>query len=217
MLLDAGATPDHRRPQRAPRGPARKRRRRPRQGRGRARRRARRHPVRRRKRRRCATGGDAVAHVCAQLDASLPDAPPTRRACRSPMSRSGRSAPARSPATADIGEMHAALRQRLVAAYRRGRRRRCASSTAARSRPANAAEIFAVPDVDGALVGGASLTAADFLPIVEAAAARGRKRVEFRAFAARCAPTPVPESARSCSPSCSSSRRSSPPASCASS
>ena len=35
----------------------------------------------------------------------------------------------------------------------------------------NAAEIFAVPDVDGALVGGASLKAADFLPIVEAAAA----------------------------------------------
>jgi triosephosphate isomerase len=35
----------------------------------------------------------------------------------------------------------------------------------------NAAEIFGVADVDGALVGGASLKAADFLPIVEAAAA----------------------------------------------
>jgi triosephosphate isomerase len=34
---------------------------------------------------------------------------------------------------------------------------------------ANAAGIFAVPDVDGALVGGASLKASDFLPIVEAA------------------------------------------------
>ena len=34
----------------------------------------------------------------------------------------------------------------------------------------NAAEIFAVDDVDGALVGGASLTAADFIPIVAAAA-----------------------------------------------
>ncbi|MFL6743610.1 MAG: triose-phosphate isomerase, partial [Sphingomicrobium sp.] len=34
----------------------------------------------------------------------------------------------------------------------------------------NAAEIFAVPDVDGALVGGASLKTADFLPIVAAAA-----------------------------------------------
>ena len=35
-------------------------------------------------------------------------------------------------------------------------------------KPGNAAEIFAVPNVDGALVGGASLKAADFLPIIEA-------------------------------------------------
>ena len=33
---------------------------------------------------------------------------------------------------------------------------------------ANAAEIFATSNVDGALVGGASLTAADFAPIVAA-------------------------------------------------
>jgi triosephosphate isomerase len=38
----------------------------------------------------------------------------------------------------------------------------------------NAAEIFAVPDVNGALVGGASLRASDFLPIVAAAALDGR-------------------------------------------
>ena len=37
----------------------------------------------------------------------------------------------------------------------------------------NAAEIFSVPHVDGALVGGASLKAADFLPIVQAAAEAG--------------------------------------------
>lgn len=35
-------------------------------------------------------------------------------------------------------------------------------------KPANAAEIFAVADVDGALVGGASLSAADFSPIIAA-------------------------------------------------
>ncbi|MDQ3078121.1 MAG: triose-phosphate isomerase, partial [Pseudomonadota bacterium] len=34
---------------------------------------------------------------------------------------------------------------------------------------ANAAEIFAVPDVDGALVGGASLSNSDFEPIIAAA------------------------------------------------
>jgi triosephosphate isomerase len=35
----------------------------------------------------------------------------------------------------------------------------------------NAAEIFSVENVDGALVGGASLSAPDFIPIVAAAAA----------------------------------------------
>jgi triosephosphate isomerase len=38
-------------------------------------------------------------------------------------------------------------------------------------KPSNAAEIFAVAHVDGALVGGASLKAEDFIPIVAAAAA----------------------------------------------
>ena len=36
--------------------------------------------------------------------------------------------------------------------------------------PANAAELMAEPDIDGALVGGASLVAADFLAIIRAAA-----------------------------------------------
>ena len=35
-------------------------------------------------------------------------------------------------------------------------------------KPGNAAEIFAVPNVDGALVGGASLKAADFSGIIAA-------------------------------------------------
>ena len=35
-------------------------------------------------------------------------------------------------------------------------------------KPANAAQIFAIPDVDGALVGGASLKATDFGAIVSA-------------------------------------------------
>ena len=35
-------------------------------------------------------------------------------------------------------------------------------------KPANAAEITAIPDVNGALVGGASLRAADFIGIVKA-------------------------------------------------
>jgi triosephosphate isomerase len=38
-------------------------------------------------------------------------------------------------------------------------------------KPDNAAELLALPDVDGALVGGASLDPSDFTAIVEAAVA----------------------------------------------
>jgi triosephosphate isomerase len=38
-------------------------------------------------------------------------------------------------------------------------------------KPDNVAELFACREVDGALVGGASLTAGQFVPIIEAAAA----------------------------------------------
>ncbi|MEM1265723.1 MAG: triose-phosphate isomerase [Pseudomonadota bacterium] len=68
-----------------------------------------------------------------------------------------------------IGEVHAAIRTALEARFGAG-------GTDIRIlyggsvKPANAAEIFAVPHVDGALVGGASLKAADFAPIIEAAA-----------------------------------------------
>ncbi len=41
-------------------------------------------------------------------------------------------------------------------------------------KPDNAAAIFSQPDVDGGLIGGASLKAASFLPIVDAALAAGR-------------------------------------------
>ena len=112
--------------------------------------------------------GNAVATVSAQLDASLPASiADAARFCVAyePIWAIGTG---KVPSTADIGEMHAALRERLVAAY---------GDTGANVRilyggsvkASNAAEIFAVPDVDGALVGGASLKSADFLPIVVAA------------------------------------------------
>jgi len=109
--------------------------------------------------------GRAIATVSAQLDASLPPAPPYAVAYE-PIWAIGTG---RIPSLDDIGEMHRALRARLVAAYDRageGVRLLYGGSV----KPANAADIFAIADVDGALVGGASLTAADFLPIVEAAA-----------------------------------------------
>ncbi len=114
------------------------------------------------------SSGDAVAHVSAQLDASLPEAPsdPSRLSIAyEPIWAIGTGKVA---STADIAQMHTALRQRLVAAYgEAGDNMRLLYGGSVKA--SNAAEIFAVPDVDGALVGGASLTAADFVPIIRAA------------------------------------------------
>lgn len=113
--------------------------------------------------------GRAVATVSAQVDASLPrgEVDPQRLAVAyEPIWAIGTG---RVAGTGDIEEMHAAIRERLVAAYGEpgaGVRILYGGSVKA----SNAAEIFAVPEVGGALVGGASLKAADFLPIVEAGA-----------------------------------------------
>jgi triosephosphate isomerase len=40
-------------------------------------------------------------------------------------------------------------------------------------KPDNAAAIFAMPDVDGGLIGGASLAAKDFIAVARAAAGKG--------------------------------------------
>ncbi|WP_166040257.1 triose-phosphate isomerase [Sphingosinicella sp. YJ22] len=70
---------------------------------------------------------------------------------------------------ADVAEMHAAIRAALVARYGdAGQHVRILYGGSVKAD--NAAELFAVADVDGALVGGASLTAAQFVPIIEAAA-----------------------------------------------
>jgi triosephosphate isomerase len=115
--------------------------------------------------------GEAVAHVSAQLDASLPKAPsdPLRLSIAyEPIWAIGTGKVA---GVIEIGEMHAALRARLIAAYgETGQAMRILYGGSVKA--SNAAEIFAVPDVDGALVGGASLTAADFVPIIAAAGDR---------------------------------------------
>ena len=76
----------------------------------------------------------------------------------------------RTPTLAEIAEVHAFLRNRLrtlIGAEADGVRILYGGSV----KPSNAAEIFAVPHVDGALVGGASLKAADFGAIVAALSA----------------------------------------------
>ena len=64
-------------------------------------------------------------------------------------------------------EVHAFVRKHVSGSHGdAGGRRRCASSTAAASSPTTSAALMAQPDIDGALVGGASLEAFGFLKIV---------------------------------------------------
>jgi triosephosphate isomerase len=114
--------------------------------------------------------GKAVETVSVQLDESLPGSIGETGSFSIAYEPIWAIGTGKVPSVADIAEMHAALRQRLVAAYGEtgsGVRILYGGSVKA----SNAAEIFAVADVDGALVGGASLTSVDFLPIAMAAEA----------------------------------------------
>ena len=75
----------------------------------------------------------------------------------------------RTPTNDQIAEVHARMRALLTARFADGAD--MALLYGGSVKPGNAAEIFAIPHVNGALVGGASLKAADFGPIVAALSA----------------------------------------------
>jgi triosephosphate isomerase (TIM) len=115
--------------------------------------------------------GQATAVVLAQLDQSLPDNASGEwlNIAYEPVWAIGTG---RIPGQADVAEMHHAIRGRLQERF----------GDAARSihilyggsmNGDNAAMLLAIPDVDGGLIGGASLTAAKFEPILAAAAKSG--------------------------------------------
>jgi triosephosphate isomerase len=113
--------------------------------------------------------GKAVAIVKKQLRGSIPEGSTsaTLVVAYEPVWAIGTGL---TPTAADVAEMHAAIRAELA---------RLLGKTAAASvrllyggsvKPSNAAELMNVANVDGALVGGASLKAEDFLAIARACA-----------------------------------------------
>ncbi len=74
----------------------------------------------------------------------------------------------RTPTLDQIGEVHDFIRMRLERRFGAGVGRSTRILYGGSVKPSNAAEIFAVSNVDGALVGGASLKASDFSAIITA-------------------------------------------------
>lgn len=74
----------------------------------------------------------------------------------------------RTPTTEQVAEVHAHIRARLEKALGAEEGAKVRILYGGSVKPANAAELMAVPNVNGALVGGASLKAADFFGIISA-------------------------------------------------
>ncbi|MDI3471572.1 MAG: Triosephosphate isomerase [Pseudolabrys sp.] len=112
------------------------------------------------------TAGQALSVVVRQLSGSVPDGVAADRLVMAyePVWAIGTGL---TPTADDIAEVHKAIRKSLIERF---------GSAAAGVRilyggsvkPSNAAEILKVPDVNGALIGGASLKADDFLGIARA-------------------------------------------------
>jgi len=74
----------------------------------------------------------------------------------------------RVPASGQIAEVHEFIRDRLIRRFGTEAGEGIRILYGGSVKPDNAADMFAIANVDGALVGGASLKAADFSPIVRA-------------------------------------------------
>ena len=109
--------------------------------------------------------GETLKVVAAQLRGSLPDDATAANTvvAYEPVWAIGTG---RTPTEAQVAEVHAAMRQDVKARFDDGDGFRLLYGGSVK--PDNAKALMAVADVDGALVGGASLKANDFWPIIEA-------------------------------------------------
>ncbi|NUH66289.1 triose-phosphate isomerase [Sulfitobacter sp. S0837] len=113
--------------------------------------------------------GETLQVIGAQLDGSLPDGATAENTviAYEPIWAIGTG---KVPSIAQITEVHDFIRERLAARFGAEISDALPLLYGGSVKAANAAEIFAVENVDGALVGGASLKADDFAPILTALA-----------------------------------------------
>ena len=74
----------------------------------------------------------------------------------------------RTPTTAEVEDVHAAIRKVIGKKLGRANANKMRILYGGSMKPSNAKELLALPDVDGGLIGGASLKVADFMAIAEA-------------------------------------------------
>lgn len=112
-------------------------------------------------------GGETLAVIAHQLEGSLPDGCDAAQLviAYEPVWAIGSG---RTPTVVQVAEAHGFIRRALAGKVNDANAVRILYGGSVK--PANAKELMAVSDVDGALVGGASLVAADFWAIVEACA-----------------------------------------------
>ncbi len=113
-------------------------------------------------------GGETLSVLGRQLAASVPDGATGANTviAYEPVWAIGTGL---TPTVADVAEAHAFMRRTLEERFGAGEGGAIRLLYGGSVKPSNAAELLAVANVDGALVGGASLKAADFIAICEAA------------------------------------------------
>jgi triosephosphate isomerase len=108
--------------------------------------------------------GEALGVIGTQLDGSLPDDAADLVIAYEPVWAIGTGL---TPTPADVADMHGFIRDRLAARFgEKGQGVRILYGGSVK--PANAGELLSMANVDGALVGGASLDADEFLAIADA-------------------------------------------------
>jgi len=73
----------------------------------------------------------------------------------------------KTPTAADVEEVHAAVRKVLAKKIGKANANKMKILYGGSVKPANAKEFLSLPDVDGALIGGASLKVVDFMAIAK--------------------------------------------------